>query len=82
MGSLWKRQTNRASGGNLRARHLATPMQKSLARPEITGRVQKVKSGLAHVDENTVRHIIGQADDVVDHLLIMRFNFPFNISFM
>jgi hypothetical protein len=37
---------------------------------------------LTHVDENPVRHIIGQAYNVVDHLLIMRFNFPFNISFM
>ena len=37
---------------------------------------------LTHVDENPVRHIIGQAYHVVDHLLIMRFNFPFNISFV
>ena len=32
--------------------------------------------------KNPIRHIICQAYDMVYHLLIMRFNFPFNISFV
>lgn len=37
---------------------------------------------LAHVDKNTISHIIRQSDDMVDNLFIMRFDLTFNITFM
>lgn len=37
---------------------------------------------LAHVDKNTICHIIRQSDDMVDNLFIMRFDLTFNIAFM
>ncbi len=33
---------------------------------------------LAHVDKNTISHIIRQSDDMVDNLFIMRFDLTFN----
>ncbi len=35
---------------------------------------------LAHVDKNTISHIIRQSDDMVDNLFIMRFDLTLNIT--
>ncbi len=78
----WK--TTRSASGSLMKQGIRTVSllrkQSNLIQPDWWETTSQ--NVLAHVDKNTISHIIRQSDDMVDNLFIMRFDLTFNITFM
>ena len=48
----------------------------------LTGDIPTSQHILAHIHKDTVGDVIGESNDVIDHLFIMRFDLSFYIPLM